>query len=132
MRRARATRCRLTWWRWWLIWSSSIASRAAGGIYHGKMVLPAEYPFKPPEVRRCCCRPGGERSDDALIAAAGVGVHAHAVGTVRDPEEDLPVDLVVPPVRLRPTAAPRERRSTGPQLTRLGRCQRIMAAELGH
>lgn len=71
-----------------------------GGIYHGRILLPSDYPFKPPNI--ILLTVGGEGVDSASlileVAISSMCECCHvAQWPLRGPEEDLPEHFGVPP-----------------------------------
>ena len=52
---------------------STAGSEYAGGVYHGKVIFPAEYPFKAPNV--VMCTPSGRFEPNAKICMSMTAFH---------------------------------------------------------
>ena len=51
------------------------ASRAPGGVYHGKLIFPASYPFKPPSI--LMLTPSGRFAVNTRLCV-GLVLHSHS------------------------------------------------------
>ena len=97
------------------------SSHPPGGVYHGKVIFPQSYPFKPPAI--LMLSPSGRFAVNTRLCVIVQAVHslAHPL-----PAPQLPFHVGLPPGELESKCVARRRQRASPSLTPLPSVERLV------